>query len=82
MYRSKITCPAGGCRKHNFWTAHVKPIKYLTFEILTSRATDWYIYGSNWGGGGGGWSSGVDLFFYEGLQFYSGPLPRNLKYII
>jgi hypothetical protein len=44
---------AGGCRKHNFWTARVKSIRNHIFVILTSRAIDWYIHGSNRGGGGG-----------------------------
>jgi hypothetical protein len=45
---------AGGCRKHNFWTACLFSVKNYIFEILTSRAINWYIYGSNQGGLGWG----------------------------
>jgi len=57
---------AGGCRKHNFWMVRVKSIKNYMFEILTSRAIDRYINGSHWGG----------------LQFVSGKIPWNFKYVI
>ena len=53
---------AGGCRKHNFWTARVKSIRNHIFVILTSRAIDWYIHGSNQGGGGGGPITGCLVF--------------------
>ena len=39
------------------------------FGILTSRAIDWYVYGSNRGGGGGfpggvlGFGGGISSFF-------------------
>ena len=71
----------GGCRKHNFWTTRVKLIKLHIFGILASRAIGWYIYEPN-PGEGGVWSPDVVIFFWGGLQFFSGPLPRNFKHII
>ena len=35
--------PAGGCRKHNFWTARVKSIKNYIFGILTLSVTWVYV---------------------------------------
>jgi len=69
-YVSPFYClPAGGCRKHIFWTACVKSIKNYIFEILTSRAVDWYIYGSNRGGGGGLSPDGF-LVFLRGVSSF------------
>jgi hypothetical protein len=50
----QITQQPGGCRKHNFWTTRFKSIKNYIFGILTLRAIDLFMYGSNRGGGGGG----------------------------
>ena len=69
MARYYILCTAGGCRKHNFWTTPVKSIKKFKFGILTSRAIDWYIYGSNWGGGV---PQRVFSFFAGGSSFFLG----------
>ena len=71
----------GGASKLNFWTACKNlDINYI-FGILTSRAFDWYMYGSNGRGGGGGGSE----FFRPPLSSsppskrFIGPLLRNLK---
>jgi len=74
----------GGCRKHNFWTARVKSTENYIFGILMSRAIDWYMYIWVKLGRGevGRTPGGVLSFFAGGLQFFSGPLPRNFKYII
>jgi len=45
---------------------------------MVHRPIDWYIYESNPGGGGWG---GPTTWFWVGLQFISGPLPRNFKHI-
>jgi hypothetical protein len=66
----KVHTP-GGCWKLNFWTARVKSIKYHIVGILASRAIDWYMYGSNWRGGGLGFG-GVP-------QFFCWPLPQNFN---
>jgi len=50
----------GGASKLNFWTACKNlDINYI-FGILTSRAFDWYMYGSNGRGGAGGGQSFSD----------------------
>ena len=67
---------SGGCRKHNFWTAHFKSTKNYIFGILSSRSVDWYMYGSNRRGSGGCPS------FMPPLQKITRPLLQNFKYII
>jgi len=60
-----------------------KSIRFYTFGILASRAIDWYIQESNPGGGGGGVVPRCGYSFLGGgLQFFSGPLLQNFKYII
>jgi len=51
-----------------------KLIENYIFGILTSRAINWYIYGSNRGRGGGGGPGGVLVSL---VQIFSGPLPRS-----
>ena len=56
-------------------------LKFYKFGFLASRAIDWYVYESNPGGRGVGWSPDV-VIFGGVLQFFSGPLPRKFKHII
>ena len=70
---------AGGCRKHNFWTARVKSIRNHIFVILTSRAIDWYIYGSNRGEAGWG-GPPVGVLVWGGcLQLFLGNFHKILN---
>ena len=55
-----------GRNKSNFWTARVKSTKNDIFGILTSRAFDWYMYGNQRRGGGGGSQGGVRVFLFGG----------------
>ena len=76
-----INIESGGRNKCNFWTARVKSTKNNIFENLSSRAFDWYMYGSDprrGRGGGASFFGGVS----GGLQKFSGPLLRNFKYIV
>ena len=52
----------GGSILCDFWTARVKSINNHIFGILTSRAFNWYMYGSNAIGGDGG-LGGVRVFW-------------------
>jgi hypothetical protein len=61
---------SGGCMKHNFWTACLLPHTNYIFRILRLRAIDWYIYGSNQGGGGVGWSPDKFLVFLQGVSSF------------
>jgi len=70
----------GGASKLNFWTACKNlDINYI-FGILTSRAFDWYMYGSNRRGEGGGW--GVRVFRPPPPKLYWGTPTNFLNFII
>ena len=58
---------------------HVQiPIEFI--GILTSRAVDWYMYGSKWRGSrGGGVGGGAQKKFWTPLQNFSGTLARNFN---
>ena len=78
-----INIESGGRNKCNFWTARVKSTKNNIFENLSSRAFDWYMYGSDPRRGRGFWvPRGGSELFWGGLQDFSGPLLRNFKYIV
>ena len=59
----KCNTSAGGVQKHNFWTAYPNSNKYDIFGTLSSRAIDWYMYGSDPRRGGGGVPRGEFEFF-------------------
>ena len=61
----KLCLKPGGYKKHNFWTSCSKSIRTYIFEILASKAIDWYIFGSNRRGG------------VQGSRDFGTPPPKN-----
>ena len=66
---------AGGCKYRIFLASSADPNINYKFEILTSRAIDWYINESILrGSGGGGYEN-----YWVVLQNFTGPLSRNMN---
>jgi hypothetical protein len=74
---------SGGCRKHNFWTARVKPTEIIILKSLCrEQSIGIYIWVESGRGGWGGVVPGGVLVILRGVSNFFWAISTESKYII